>query len=75
MAMAMELNYVGKKDHLQVNSVGHNVLKLHELQDEAERRIVGYDLLQQIRGKKPENYLTNNKCFMNTCKILDKCEE
>ena len=37
MAMAMVLSDVGKKDHLQVNSVGHNVLKLHKLQDEAEK--------------------------------------
>ena len=29
--------FVGGGDHLQVNSVGHNVLQLHELQDEAEK--------------------------------------
>ena len=33
-------NFVGGGDHLQVNSVGHNVLQLHELQDEAEKRNV-----------------------------------
>ena len=30
-------DFVGGGDHLQVNSVGHNVLQLHELQDEAEK--------------------------------------
>ena len=33
-------DFVGGGDHLQVNSVGHNVLQLHELQDEAETGIV-----------------------------------
>ena len=36
MAFAMSMNDWEK--HLQVNSVGHNVLKLHELQDEAGRK-------------------------------------
>ena len=30
----------GKSGHLKVYSVGHNVLQLHELQDEAERILV-----------------------------------
>ena len=40
-------DFVGGGDHLQVNSVGHNVLKLHELQGEAERKIVRIIVLKE----------------------------